>query len=61
MNRAIQYIVSVATNDANVPGKIGTEVTAIKITLGGENYDSGSIIREKVQSEIGRASCRERV
>jgi hypothetical protein len=48
MNRAIQYIVSVATNDANVPGKIGTEVTAIKITLGGENYDSGSIIQQKM-------------
>jgi N-acetylglucosamine malate deacetylase 1 len=46
--------VSVATNDGNVAGKLGTEVTAIKITLGGQNDDSGSTIRQKIQSREGR-------
>jgi N-acetylglucosamine malate deacetylase 1 len=46
--------VSVATNDRNVAGKLGTEVTAIKITLGGQNDDSGSTIRQKIQSREGR-------
>ena len=45
---------SVATNDGNVAGKLGTEVTAIKITLGGQNDDSGSTIRQKIQSREGR-------